>query len=42
MRDDYDLWRMWWYAEHYGASAELRMRIMDQRRAQKGRSFVAH
>lgn len=33
--DDYDLYKAWWYALAYGASAEKRMAMMDERRKEK-------
>jgi hypothetical protein len=30
--DDYDLWKLWWYACLYGASAEKRMQLIDSQR----------
>lgn len=30
--DDYDLWKMWWLAVVYGASATKRMEMMDKLR----------
>lgn len=32
MPDDYQLWKLWWYAAMYGASAEVRMALLDMHR----------
>jgi hypothetical protein len=32
MIDDYDLYRMWWFAAMYGASPEIRMNMLDEKR----------
>lgn len=31
--DDYILWKTWWIAVLYGASAEMRMALMDRIRS---------
>ena len=32
---DADLYKMWWYALAYGASAQTRMKMMDENRGKK-------
>jgi hypothetical protein len=33
--DDYQLYKMWWYATFYNASPEMRMKLMDEKRKSK-------
>lgn len=32
-KDDYTLWKAWWYAAMYGAEPSERMRMIDNLRA---------
>jgi hypothetical protein len=34
MKDEYTLWKTWWYMQMYGASPETRMKQMDSLRNQ--------
>ena len=39
--NDYQLWKMWWYAALYGASPDSRMEAPDRARGRKSPGITA-